>query len=214
MAIDFYCGSGSPYVWRVWLALEHKALPYELRMMSFDRGDLKSPEYQRVNPRGRVPAIVDQGFALYESAAIVEYLEQASPRSGAPLFSTEPRACAIERRLIREADQYLATAMEQLVEEILFKPQAQWNAEAIQRARDAFAGELQRFESSTLGEGSVGAADFTVYPMIALALRMERKQPELQVRAAIGPRLGMWMKRIEGLPYFERTYPPHWRPAA
>jgi len=211
MSIDFYCGSGSPYAWRVWLALEHKALPYELRVMSFDRGDLKTPEFRRINPRGRVPAVVDQGFALYESAAIVEYLEQAYPRSGTPLFSAEPRAGAIERRLIREADQYLATAMEQLVEEILFKPQGEWNADAILRARDTFAAELNHFEASTLGEGPVGAADFTVYPMIALALRMERKKPDLALRAAIGARLGAWMKRIEGLPYFERTYPPHWR---
>ena len=30
-----YVGSGSPYAWRVWLALEHKGLPYELRVLSF-----------------------------------------------------------------------------------------------------------------------------------------------------------------------------------
>jgi len=41
MAIDFYYGSGSPFAWRVWLALEHKALPYELKVMSFDSGDLE-----------------------------------------------------------------------------------------------------------------------------------------------------------------------------
>jgi glutathione S-transferase len=40
MSISFYCGSGSPYAWRVWLALEHKQLAYDLKMLSFSAGDL------------------------------------------------------------------------------------------------------------------------------------------------------------------------------
>ena len=35
MALDFYHGHGSPYSWRVWLALELKAIPYELKLLSF-----------------------------------------------------------------------------------------------------------------------------------------------------------------------------------
>jgi len=42
--LTFYYGSGSPYAWRVWLALEHKAIAYELKMISFSAGDLKKPE--------------------------------------------------------------------------------------------------------------------------------------------------------------------------
>lgn len=79
MPLTFYCGSGSPYTWRVWLALEHKRIPYELKQMSFSEGDQKKPGYLAINPRGRVPAIVDDGFALYESAAILEYLDEKYP---------------------------------------------------------------------------------------------------------------------------------------
>ena len=45
MALTFYYGSGSPYAWRVWFALEHKQVPYELQVMSFSAGDLRKPEY-------------------------------------------------------------------------------------------------------------------------------------------------------------------------
>ena len=41
MALTFYYGSGSPFAWKVWLTLEHKQIPYEFRLLSFDRGDLK-----------------------------------------------------------------------------------------------------------------------------------------------------------------------------
>src|SRR5229473_6821470 len=88
MALAFYYASGSPYAWRVWLALEHKGIPYEMKTLSFDAGDLRKPEFLKLNPRHRVPVIVDDGFVLYESAAIVEYLEDREP--GEPrLFSAD-----------------------------------------------------------------------------------------------------------------------------
>jgi len=37
----------------VWLALEHKKLPYELRVMSFDKGDLKQPAFQALTRAAR-----------------------------------------------------------------------------------------------------------------------------------------------------------------
>jgi len=65
MALTLYYLSGSPYAWRVWLALEHKRIPYELKAMSYDAGDFKRPDFLALNPRHRVPVIVDDGFALY-----------------------------------------------------------------------------------------------------------------------------------------------------
>jgi len=43
----------------VWFALEHKHIPYELKVLSFSAGDLKKPEYAAINPRRKMPAIVD-----------------------------------------------------------------------------------------------------------------------------------------------------------
>ena len=37
MSLVFYYGSGSPPAWRVWLALEHKRIPYEAVRLSFDK---------------------------------------------------------------------------------------------------------------------------------------------------------------------------------
>ena len=213
MAIEFYYGSGSPYAWRVWLALEHKAVPYHQTIVSFAEGDLKTPKFTALNPRQRVPVMVESGFALYESAAILEYLEEAHPGSGHPLFPDEVHARAVARRLIREADEYLAHPMEQLVDEILFKKPPEWDARTIASARDRFVSEFATYERVLDGAflcGEAGAADFTLYPLIALALRMELKQPDLGIGPAIGPKLAAWMKRVEGLSYFRKTRPAHW----
>ena len=49
MSIKFHCLSGSPFSWKVWLALEHKALTYDIQVLKADAGDLKCPEYLAIS---------------------------------------------------------------------------------------------------------------------------------------------------------------------
>jgi glutathione S-transferase len=57
-------------------ALEESGLPYRLHPLDHARGELKGPEYTRVNPFGHIPSIEDDGFRLFESAAIVLYVAE------------------------------------------------------------------------------------------------------------------------------------------
>jgi glutathione S-transferase len=81
--------------------------PIIARPLSLDAGDLKTAEFRALNPRRGVPVLVEDDFALAESAAIVEYIEDRWP-SGPALFARDPRRRAIQRRMMREADDYLA----------------------------------------------------------------------------------------------------------
>lgn len=213
MALTFYYASGSPYAWRVWLALEHKGIAYEMKTLSFDAGELRKPEFLRLNPRHRVPVIVDGGFTLYESAAIVEYLEDREP--GEPrLFAADVRGRALQRRMVREADEYCAHAMERLVEEILFTPKEKWSDEKIGAAFAAIRNELAAWETAVAGDylsGALSAADFTLYPLVALTLRVAKRKPDLPAAELTGPRLGAWVRRMEALPAVRKTWPPHWK---
>jgi len=213
MALTFYYASGSPYAWRVWLALEHKGIPHEMKTLSFDAGDLRKPGFLKLNPRHRVPVIVDDGFALYESAAIVEYLEDRQP--GEPrLFSADPRSRAVQRRMVREADEYCAHAMEQLVEEILFTPKTKWSNKRIGAAFTGIKNELAMWEAAIAGDyltDAPSAADFTLYPMVALTLRIAKRKPDLAAAELTGPKLGAWLRRMEALPAVRKTWPPHWK---
>ena len=212
MPLTFYYGSGSPYAWRVWLSLEHKQIAYEQKTVSFSSGDLRTPEYEAINPRRKVPAILDDGYALYESVAIIEYLDEKY--GGPKLFPGDVRQRAVARRMVQEADQYYAIAMEKLVDEVLFKPQERWNADTIAEGRTAVVKELATWEGLIRGDylaGELSAADFTLYTLIALTLRIEKKKPDLDVRGAIGTKVTAWMKRVEALPYFQKTWPPHWK---
>lgn len=213
--LTFYYGSGSPFTWRVWLALEHKQIPYQAKRLSFDAGDLRTAAYTAINPRQRVPAIVDNGFALYESAVIVDYLEDQYPQSGAPLWPQEVRARAVARRIATEVDLYVVPPIDTLITQTLVGRQATPDVELLATSRQTLARELALIEQAMAGRFIVGstvsAADFTLYPLVAFLRRIDIKRPGYDMSRLISARLQSWMTAVESLSYFDKTYPPHWR---
>jgi glutathione S-transferase len=212
MAITFYYGAGSPFAWRVWFALEHKGIAFDLKVLSFSAGDTRKPEFVALNPRHQVPTITDGAFALYESAAIVEYLEEVKPQPS--LFPGDAQQRARIRRMVCEADQYFTEANNKLLTSVLFAKPEEFDRTVIASARAGLLEEIGNWEKMLTGDylaGSLSAADFTLYPMLAIALRCDKKKPDLSLRAALPPRITAWMKRIEALPYFEKTWPAHWK---
>lgn len=212
--ITFYSGSGSPYAWRVQLALEHKALPYERTMLSFSAGDTRKPEFVALNPRHRVPVIVDGDFVLYESNAIVEYLEDAYAGRGQPLFPGDARTRALVRRLIAEADSYFDKATDPVVEEAFSKKPEERDAARLASALGTLGEETALFTRYMRGDflaGPLSAADFALYPLVAFLDRCALKLPGFDPKSVMTPQFAAWKARVEALPYFDKTYPPHWR---
>jgi glutathione S-transferase len=62
--------------------LEELDVPYELRVLNFQLGEQRKPEYLAVNPLGKVPAIVHNGALVTELGAIFIYLADAFPQKG------------------------------------------------------------------------------------------------------------------------------------
>ncbi|KPU52911.1 hypothetical protein AN403_885 [Pseudomonas fluorescens] len=78
--IDLYTAA-TPNGHKVSIVLEELGLPYTVHALSFDKKEQKSADFLKINPNGRIPAIVDRAngdFAVFESGAILIYLaEQA-----------------------------------------------------------------------------------------------------------------------------------------
>lgn len=75
MGITLYTAA-TPNGWKASITLEELGLPYELKTISFDENEQKSDWYVKINPNGRIPALVDDGFAIFESGAIMTYLAE------------------------------------------------------------------------------------------------------------------------------------------
>ncbi len=73
--IDLYTAS-TPNGWKASITLEEMGVPYKLHAISLSKQDQKTPDFLKINPNGRIPAIVDEGFAVFESGAIMIYLAE------------------------------------------------------------------------------------------------------------------------------------------
>ena len=80
--IDLFTAS-TPNGWKASIALEELALPYTVHPINLSEGQQKEAWYLKINPNGRIPAIIDrdeQDFAVFESGAILIYLSEKTGR--------------------------------------------------------------------------------------------------------------------------------------
>ncbi|TYZ68964.1 hypothetical protein PybrP1_000168 [[Pythium] brassicae (nom. inval.)] len=104
-----YWGSGSPQAWRVLIALEEKRVPYRGVCVSFASGVLKSPFFRALNPRMRVPVLVEPVESAVSDAS-------ASPAAAASASSGGAAAAAAEVAAIAQGISHLlALAQERVV---------------------------------------------------------------------------------------------------
>jgi glutathione S-transferase len=209
--LRLYWMSGSPFAWRVHLVLEEKALPYEPVLLSASKGELKTPAHLARSPRGKVPALEDDGVTLWESTAIVEYLEERHPSP--PLLPKDAAARALVRIEECECIEYLAPAFVPVARQAFFTPAAERDEAALAAARAGVHAELEKLEARASARGGpfvAGAAfsraDCTWIPFVEIAGR-----GGVGLDPARTPWLVAWRDRMRARPAYDRSYPPHWR---
>ena len=77
--LELYTAS-TPNGWKASVTLEELGLEYQLHKISLQDQQQKEPGYVAINPNGRIPTLVDDGFAVFESGAIMIYLAEKTGR--------------------------------------------------------------------------------------------------------------------------------------
>jgi len=219
MAIDVFWGSGSPFAWRVLLALEYKRLPYTSHLLQFSKQEHKSQEMLALNPRGRVPVLKDGDYVCFESLAILYYLDLKYPQP--PLFGRTSEEAGTIMRVICEYENYIQPHLNAIAEAV-FDGTPDVSADDITAAMHAVASEARTIEgrlskSDWIVGDSCSAVDLVIFPGIQLLKRALEKPKAAALSSRFMPvevnypALGRWLTRVATLPGYERTYPPHWR---
>lgn len=100
--IDLYYWP-TPNGWKVTIALEEMALPYKVHWIDIGKGDQFDPEFLKIAPNNRMPAIVDHEgpdgvpVSVFESGAILQYLAR---KTGTFYGSTERERIAVDQWLM------------------------------------------------------------------------------------------------------------------
>jgi glutathione S-transferase len=219
--LEIYWGSGSPFAWRVLLALEIKNIPYKSHLLEFSKKQHKAPEFLALNPRGKVPVIRDGDFTLSESLAILAYLDRKVPEP--PLFGRTPQETGRVWRSVSETVSYLEPVAIRVVGPLFFNKSAE-KADDIRAALPPVHEELKLMEAALgrsrwLAGDAISAADIVAHPAIESLLRAAGKDAASAFDLGLlplerhYPAIAAWRERIRALPGYERTYPPHWRTA-
>jgi glutathione S-transferase len=87
----------SPYAMSVFVALHEKQLAFDMLPVDLAALEHRGAGFSQLSLTQRVPTLVHGDFALSESSAITEYIDEVFP--GAPLYPAEPRAKARARQL-------------------------------------------------------------------------------------------------------------------
>src|SRR5437764_8627658 len=203
-----YGPAGSTYVWSARLALAEKGVAHELVDMPVG-AHRESPDLAR-HPFAKVPTFEHDGFALYETQAILRYIDEGFPV--APLQPTDLHQFARMNQIIGIVDAY---AWPSIAAGILFNRMLAPRlglpvdeaavAAALPRARLCL-GEISRLmgEDPYLAGDRVSLADLMVIPLLYYFSRL----PEGKAPLAEHPALLAWIGRMEQRQSFQVTKPP------
>ncbi len=188
---------GSPFARSVMLALEEKDLAWRLSPLS--PGTLKQEPHLSRHPFGRMPVIEHGDFVLYETQAILRYIDRIAPTP--PLTPTDPRAAARMDQLMNISDWYLfngvgnVIAFERVVGPIIMgkTPDEAAIAACMPRAQLVF-GELARLlgEQRYFSGDSLSLCDLMIAPQVDFFTQT----PEWAVLGAPRANLIGWLARM------------------
>lgn len=220
MEYDFYWMSGSPNAWRAMLALEYKGIAYNSHRLDAGKKEHKTPAYLALNPLGKVPVLKHGDTVVRESIAIMAWLERLQPEPA--LFgSTADETGRVWQRIF-EFVNGLRNSIDDGVVRAMSRPQSEERDKALGVSAVKVHETLGNMESDLrssayLAGNELSAADFAVLPNIAMLIRFGTR-PEAQkldlkfdTLRSDYPAIDRWLKRLEALPAFDASYPPHWR---
>lgn len=190
---------------KVIAGLKLMGIDYTLEHIDYFQGQHKSPEYLAINPNGSMPAMVDDGFTLWESNAILQYAADKNGKNN--FYPTDLNLRAdINRWLLWESSSWFPSCYVYLVENVV-KPLLEAEADAaVLAAQDETFNLLAGILDERLSKNDWLCGNSPTIADIAVAAPMHlhglQKLP-LDAHA----NLSRWMTEgVEQLPCWEETY--------
>lgn len=190
--LQLYYARPSAYARPVWLALLEKQLPFALIPVDLS-GEQFEPEFLAINPFSHVPVLVDDGFKVIESLAILDYLEAQYPERS--LLPADAIALARVRMVQQVTLNELLPALFKLLMAATEKPgeleYAQLRAVNTLNFLEDLLGESPYFAGAQLTLAEIVAGTL-VYRMPAVGIPLTNH-----------PRLQHWSERLLARPSWQ-----------
>ncbi|MEO1185791.1 MAG: glutathione S-transferase family protein [Cyanobacteria bacterium J06636_27] len=191
--LKFYYNPRSPMARRVWRGLLEKDIPFEGIVMNLN-GDQFQPNYLEIHPFHHVPAIVDDGFRMIESIAILEYLETKYPSPA--LLPKDTQTLATVRMVQMVSTNELVPKVYPLIMENQDSPKFIQAKEHVEKVLNFFADNLK--DNDYFGGDNLSLADIIVGTDISFL-------PHLGIEFTKYPNLQNWFEKLMQRPSWKTT---------
>ncbi|MEH1925004.1 glutathione S-transferase family protein [Nostoc sp.] len=196
--LTLHHASISPNSRRVWITLLEKGLEFELVEIKLD-GEQFKPEFLTINPFHHIPVLVDDGFNVVESLAILDYLEAKYPTPA--MLPKDVKDLAIARMV------QLVTVNELLPATTTFLPQylglPGGDAEKIEKALYKIATVLKFFENLLDDRPYFASHNLTLAEVVAGTV--VNVLPSVGISLSEYPKLNAWCDRLVARPSWQAT---------
>src|SRR5688572_3281814 len=198
MMIKLYTFPPSTNSRKVRIALIEKGLEFERVNVDLTKREQKNPEHLKLHPFGQIPALDDEGFVIYDSTIINEYLEDEYPYPSLMPKDSEGRARA---RLMEDfRDSHFNPYFVHIIQEMR-KPEGERDTARIDNAKAEINKAFDKIEQDLKGKeyltGAFSLADVAFMSNIELLDRFG-----IAVDAAKYPNTVAWIARLKARPSF------------
>ncbi|XP_046398080.1 glutathione S-transferase 1-like isoform X1 [Ischnura elegans] len=190
MPLDLYYLDASPPVRAVLLAGKTLGVEFNLKFVDLFKLEQRSPEFLKINPRHTVPTLVDDGFVLWDSHAIVGYLANKYGKDDS-LYPKDPKARAIVDEMLHFDNGTLFPRLRNITFPLLFRGKKELSPEAKQEVEEAYA-FMEKFleERAWVAGNNMTIADFCCVSSIT---SLECLVPGI----ASHPKLAAWVEKCK-----------------
>jgi glutathione S-transferase len=200
---------GSPFLRSVEMGLQEKAVLYRRQVLA--PGESKGEAYLKLHPFGRIPVMEHDGFVLYETQAILRYLDDVFPEP--PFEPQDPRQAARMNQIVGVNDWYLfpkvcaVVVFQRVVGPALMglTPDEAAIAAAMPEGVRCVR-ELERLigDQAFLAGERLSLADLMLAPQLDFLVAT----PEGRTLLQDAPRLAAWLERMTARPSMQATRRP------
>jgi glutathione S-transferase len=199
--MKLYYFPASTFSRRVRVAILEKSIGCELIEVNLPAGEQKEGWYAALNPYMKVPTLVDGDLAVYESAAILSYLEATHPAP--PLVPNDAGQRARVDMHVRLCDAHLGRYAGAVLFPKRFMPEANWDRPAMAAARKEIDRHLAIIERELGDQQYLVGDSFTLAEVAYLPFLHFLDMMEVSA----GPRVKAWAERVLDRPSARATVP-------
>ena len=188
---------------RVMMAVNAMELAHEYIQLDLRQGEQKSPEHLKRHPAGKVPAIDDDGFTLFESGAIVKYL---CSKHVSDYYPTELQKQAVVEQWCDFVVSHVQAAMNRVLFNKVIAPRfaLEVDERSMQTGYEFLAQSLPVLEEQLGKTNYLASEQLTIADFYLLSALDPAEAVELDLTQY--PRLEAWRKDLVSEPFYQNIH--------